>query len=170
MVFLQIIQAISSYLGISKGPDLTSTEEMGAISQKVQKIIDEHAVAVFSKSYCPYCTKSKKSLKNFDANAFVLELDKVPDGSKIQSYLHKKTGQKTVPNIFINQKHIGGNSNLENLKRSGELKKLIAAINQPKQDDKENQVTAAKDSESKTPTTEVATGSGIKSGNSSDTD
>lgn len=32
------------------------------------------------------------------------------EGSEIQKYLSTKTGQKTVPNIFIDQKHIGGMS------------------------------------------------------------
>lgn len=37
-------------------------------------------------------------------------LDESPDGSEIQEYLLEKTNQRTVPNIFINQKHIGGKS------------------------------------------------------------
>jgi glutaredoxin 3 len=49
------------------------------------------------------------------------------DGDQIQNYLAEKTGQRTVPNIFIEQKHIGGNSDLQSLKRSGELKKKLVA-------------------------------------------
>jgi glutaredoxin 3 len=37
-----------------------------------------------------------------------IRLDKVDEGSAIQDYLLEKTGQRTVPNIFINQKHVGG--------------------------------------------------------------
>lgn len=35
------------------------------------------------------------------------------DGSAIQSALAEMTGQKTVPNVWIDKKHIGGNSDLE---------------------------------------------------------
>ena len=51
----------------------------------------------------------------------------VDDGDQIQSYLTEKTGQRTVPNIFIQQKHVGGNSDLQTLKRNGELKKRLVA-------------------------------------------
>jgi hypothetical protein len=37
-----------------------------------------------------------------------LRLDQAPDGGEIQNYLREKTGQSTVPNIFINKKHVGG--------------------------------------------------------------
>jgi len=40
------------------------------------------------------------------------------DGSAIQSTLGELTGQTTVPNIFIAQKHIGGNSDLQAKKAS----------------------------------------------------
>ena len=45
------------------------------------------------------------------------------DGSAIQSSLEDITGQRTVPNIFIGQKHIGGNSELQSKK--GELSNLL---------------------------------------------
>jgi glutaredoxin 3 len=34
---------------------------------------------------------------------------KLENGAAIQNYLFEKTGQKTVPNIFIGSQHIGGN-------------------------------------------------------------
>lgn len=49
----------------------------------------------------------------------------VDDGAEIQNALAELTGQRTVPNVFINHKHIGGNSDLQDKKASGELKKLL---------------------------------------------
>lgn len=49
------------------------------------------------------------------------------DGDQIQAYLAEKTGQRTVPNIFIEQKHVGGNSDLQRLKNSSELKKRLVS-------------------------------------------
>lgn len=47
------------------------------------------------------------------------------DGSAIQSALGELTGQTTVPNIFIDHKHIGGNSELQSKK--GQLKGLLTS-------------------------------------------
>ena len=57
----------------------------------------------------------------------IIELDEESDGADIQNYLFEKTGQRTVPNIFIGGKHIGGSSDLSSLEGSGELQKLIKA-------------------------------------------
>ncbi|OSS51443.1 hypothetical protein B5807_03472 [Epicoccum nigrum] len=86
---------------------------MSATKTKVQSIIDEHPVAVFSKSYCPYCKQTKQLLSDAGAKFYAIELDQVDDGSAIQSVLADLTGQSTVPNIFIAKQHIGGNSDLQ---------------------------------------------------------
>ncbi|KAH0542911.1 hypothetical protein FGG08_002771 [Glutinoglossum americanum] len=92
---------------------------------QVESIIDENPVALFSKSYCPYCRSSKRLLTELGASFYVVELDQVDDGSDIQSALATMTGQSTVPNIFIGKKHIGGNSDLQ--RRKGELPELLRA-------------------------------------------
>ncbi|KAK3370475.1 thioredoxin-like protein [Podospora didyma] len=84
-----------------------------AAQTKAQKLIDENAVMVFSKSYCPYCNNTKRILDSVDAKYRVYELNQESDGDDIQAALLKITGQRTVPNVFIGQKHIGGNSDLE---------------------------------------------------------
>jgi glutaredoxin 3 len=60
------------------------------------------------------------------AKYFLVELDQVSDGSDIQAALRDISGQRTVPNIFIGQKHIGGNSDLQ--AKSGELKSLLKEV------------------------------------------
>jgi len=57
----------------------------------------------------------------------ILELDEREDGDAIQAYLLEKTGQRTVPNVFINEKHVGGNDSVQAAKSSGELQKLLLA-------------------------------------------
>lgn len=47
------------------------------------------------------------------------------DGSALQDALEDISGQRTVPNIFINKKHIGGNSDLQKLDKAGELEQLL---------------------------------------------
>jgi glutaredoxin 3 len=47
------------------------------------------------------------------------------DGSAIQNALQEISNQRTVPNIWINQQHIGGNSDLQ--AKAGELPALLKA-------------------------------------------
>ncbi|KAI9055197.1 hypothetical protein LZ554_000161 [Drepanopeziza brunnea f. sp. 'monogermtubi'] len=89
---------------------------MSAAKTKAQQIIDENAVAVFSKSYCPYCKATKALLTEMGAKYYTIELDQVDDGSAIQAALKEINGQTSVPNIYIKQKHIGGNSDLQAIK------------------------------------------------------
>ncbi|KAL0256881.1 Glutaredoxin [Diplodia seriata] len=98
---------------------------MSAAKTKAQGIIDDNAVAVFSKSYCPYCRATKTLLSEQGAKYFAIELDQVDDGAAIQDALEELTGQRSVPNIFIDKKHIGGNSDLQSKK--SELPSILKA-------------------------------------------
>ncbi|KAF1816685.1 glutaredoxin domain-containing protein [Eremomyces bilateralis CBS 781.70] len=86
---------------------------MSAAKTKVQGIVDENPVAVFSKSYCPFCKATKALLSELGAKYYAIELDQVDDGAAIQDALANLTGQRTVPNVFIGQQHIGGNSDVQ---------------------------------------------------------
>ncbi|KAJ5648120.1 Glutaredoxin [Penicillium lividum] len=97
-----------------------------AAKTTAQNLINENAVVVFSKSYCPYCKSSKDLLNSLDAKFTTLELDLEKDGDAIQNALQEISGQRTVPNIYINKKHIGGNSDLQKLQKK-ELTALLAA-------------------------------------------
>lgn len=103
---------------------------------------------VFSKSYCPYCkaTKSLLAEKVQDKSKLhIIELDneckphpnlanhyhtnQAPaDGSDMQDALENITGQRSVPNIFINKKHIGGNDKIQALNQKGELDPLLKQV------------------------------------------
>jgi glutaredoxin len=54
-----------------------------------------------------YCVKAKKALQAVGAKFEAIELDKLSEGSEIQSALAELTGQRTVPNVFINGTSIG---------------------------------------------------------------
>ena len=53
------------------------------------------------------------------------ELDTIDNGDAIQSSLLKLTGQKTVPNVFINGQHLGGCDSTVAAKDSGKLLELL---------------------------------------------
>ncbi|KAJ4130179.1 Glutaredoxin [Fusarium equiseti] len=102
---------------------------MSQASTKVQQLIDNNSVVVFSKSYCPYCKQTKNTLDELDTEYELLELDQVSDGSALQDALEKISGQRTVPNVYIKQQHIGGNSDVQSLKSGGKLKSLLKEAN-----------------------------------------
>lgn len=97
----------------------------------VKELIEDNKVVIFSKTYCPYC---KATLKTFNEARLpvglvrVLQLDKLDDGSEIQDALYELNGQKTVPNIYILKRHIGGNSELQKLKHEGVLEFIMEEV------------------------------------------
>lgn len=88
-------------------------------------LISENPVMIFSKSYCPYCRRAKDLLNKYGVNYKAYEIDQEALGADVQAALMKVTGQRTVPNIFINGKHIGGADALTALDAKGELVALL---------------------------------------------
>jgi len=99
-----------------------------SVKQFVDDSIAENKVIIFSKSWCPYCKKVKGLFNDKfpDIKPHVIELDERDDGDSIQQYLHEKSGQRTVPNVYVNQQHIGGNDDTQADFQSGKLTQLIA--------------------------------------------
>ena len=88
-----------------------------------------HTVVVWSKTYCSYCSQTKKLLKsipNLDpSDVQIHELDQNPKGDAIQHELYSLSGQRTVPNVFVRGQHLGGNDDTQRAFRSGQLTKLL---------------------------------------------
>ena len=106
----------------------TSTwpRSMSAAGDFAKTEIDKNKVVIFSKSYCPHCTKTKDLFKNLKVDGTVIyELDDMKNGADIQAALLDMTGQRTVPNVFIKGKHVGGNDNVQAANKSGKLKELL---------------------------------------------
>ncbi|GFP90720.1 glutaredoxin-c1, partial [Phtheirospermum japonicum] len=78
-----------------------------------------------SKTYCGYCSKVKKLLSQLHATYKLIELDEESDGDDIQAALAEWTGQRTVPNVFINGKHIGGSDVVAEKNQQGALVPLL---------------------------------------------
>ncbi|KAG2308008.1 hypothetical protein Bca4012_083040 [Brassica carinata] len=96
--------------------------------KKAKEIVSSNAVVVFSKSYCPYCVKVKDLLKKLGTKFIAVELDKESDGTQVQSALAEWTGQRTVPNVFIGEKHIGGCDSVTNLHKKGKLVPMFTVL------------------------------------------
>lgn len=66
---------------------------MSAAKTRAQSLINDNAVVVFSKSYCPYCDSSKKLLDSLNAKYTTLELDLEGEffALRVVCILHKKS-------------------------------------------------------------------------------
>ncbi|GLT33234.1 hypothetical protein SLA2020_078380 [Shorea laevis] len=92
---------------------------------KAKELVSSNSVVVFSKTFCPFCVSVKKLLQELGANFKVVELDNESDGSDIQAALAEWTGQRTVPNVFIGGKHIGGCDKTTAMHKEGKLVPLL---------------------------------------------
>ncbi|CAH9146121.1 unnamed protein product [Cuscuta epithymum] len=104
---------------------MASKEEMEKALYKVKHMVSSHPVVVFSKTYCSFCTRVKDLLSELGAAKEVIELDKQSDGAVVQNALLEWTDQRTVPNVFIAGKHVGGCDAMVEKHRKGELLTML---------------------------------------------
>mmetsp|Transcript_18983 Transcript_18983/g.48019 ORF Transcript_18983/g.48019 Transcript_18983/m.48019 type:complete len:94 (+) Transcript_18983:182-463(+) len=84
-----------------------------------------HKVVVVSKSWCPFCKRALAILRDYNIEDMIV-LDAEADPS-VQARAAELSGVRTVPNVFINGKSIGGCDNTTALHNSGKLKDLLEA-------------------------------------------
>jgi len=101
----------------------------GSVKEGLDSLIKENKVMVFSKTTCPFCKKIKDLFSSLNIEAFYFEIDQQENGPKIQDALLEISGQRTVPNVFINGQHLGGCDDTLNANKSN---KLLSMINPPK--------------------------------------
>lgn len=94
----------------------------------ITDLTKQHKVMVFSKTTCPFCTKVKNLFTSINVDYKALELDTQGNGAAIQHALEQMTGQRTVPSVFINGKHLGG---CDDTVRAHTENKLLPMINPP---------------------------------------
>lgn len=85
-------------------------------------------VVLYGTRFCPYCVAARQWFKDQQ-----IDFDDIAvDGDQAaRARLKQQTGQRTVPQIWIGDTHVGGYSDLIALVRSGEVKKLLADANAP---------------------------------------
>jgi glutaredoxin 3 len=73
--------------------------------------------------FCPYCVRAARLLEQKGAR--VREVDVSTRGPECREWLIKKTGMRTVPQIFINGRSVRGFDDIVALDRRGELDPLL---------------------------------------------
>ncbi|BFD45398.1 MAG: glutaredoxin 3 [Rickettsia endosymbiont of Sergentomyia squamirostris] len=83
-----------------------------------------YTVIIYTLTYCPYCTKAKKLLNQKNIPYQEIIVDNYSDKQRLELQA-KANGQRTLPQIFINDKHIGGCDALHKLEEEGKLDELV---------------------------------------------
>ncbi|URJ25072.1 glutaredoxin 3 [Candidatus Blochmannia ocreatus (nom. nud.)] len=83
-------------------------------------------IEIYTKKNCPYCDRAKKLLIKKSLNFTEISIDNLQLSNNIvKTMIERSNGRTTVPQIFINNKHIGGSDDLILLNDSGKLDILL---------------------------------------------
>jgi len=79
-------------------------------------------IVMYTTNWCPYCERARRLLKSKGA-AFE-EID-VESAAEKRAEMLARSGRRTVPQIFIGERHVGGSDDLAALNDAGELDAMI---------------------------------------------
>jgi glutaredoxin 3 len=80
-------------------------------------------VEIYTKFGCPYCAQRLLEEKGVDYEEY--EINSMP--GKREEMLSRAPGRTTVPQIFIDDRHVGGSDDLAELERAGRLDPMLSA-------------------------------------------
>jgi glutaredoxin 3 len=80
-------------------------------------------VLMYSTTFCPYCERARALLGRKGVSFREVKVD--DDPSQRDVMLRKSGGRRTVPQIFIGERHVGGFDDMNALDRAGELDLLL---------------------------------------------
>jgi glutaredoxin 3 len=81
-------------------------------------------VTIYTTAFCPYCHSAKALLRR--KNVEFTEVDVSYDPEERQRMMKRTNGRRTVPQIFIGERYVGGSDELHALERQGKLDPLLA--------------------------------------------
>ena len=86
-------------------------------------------IDIYTSSTCPYCVRAKNLFKNKGVSYREVIIDGNPE--LIAESVQRSDGMRTVPQIFIENHHVGGYDELSALDKSGRLNSLLGLDNHP---------------------------------------
>jgi glutaredoxin 3 len=79
-------------------------------------------VTIYSTAMCPYCMRAKKLLDNKGVQYHEIRVDNNPE---LWREMEQRSGRTTVPQIFIDDFHVGGFDDLSEMEMDDELDKRL---------------------------------------------
>ena len=83
-------------------------------------------VKIYTTPYCPYCIRIKNLMKKKQTSFKEIDLSINPE--KFEEMLAKTNGARTVPQMFVNDTHIGDCDHVHELDNYGELDKILGIL------------------------------------------
>ena len=80
-------------------------------------------ILMYTTAICPYCIRAEQLLHSKGVAA--IEKIRVDLQPELRIAMMEKTGRRTVPQIYIDERHVGGYDDLAALNHAGELDKLL---------------------------------------------
>jgi glutaredoxin 3 len=87
--------------------------------------VSDAGVVMYSTGFCGYCDRARALLQRKGVTVTEIKVDE--DASQREAMLKRSGGRRTVPQIFIGERHVGGFDELAALERAGELDTLLSA-------------------------------------------
>ena len=81
-------------------------------------------VVMYSTAWCGYCQRARGLLQRKGVQVREIKVDEEPGQRDVM--INKSGGRRTVPQIFIGERHVGGYDDLAALDRAAELDKLLS--------------------------------------------
>ena len=80
-------------------------------------------VEIYSSMFCPFCHRAKKLLSSKGVQFTEIDVDM--DAAKRKEMMERANGRHTVPQIFIDDVHVGGSDDLAALDAAGKLDPML---------------------------------------------
>jgi glutaredoxin 3 len=90
----------------------------------VTNLNDLNQIVIYGTQYCPYCVAARQL---FDTKSLAYKYIAVDNDPDLRDNILQRSGQRTVPQIWIGEQHIGGFTDLRKLALNGGLDHLLNA-------------------------------------------
>jgi len=87
--------------------------------------VSDSGVVMYSTGFCGYCDRARALLQRKGVAVTEIKVDE--DMAQREAMTKRSGGRRTVPQIFIGERHVGGYDELAALERAGQLDQLLGA-------------------------------------------
>lgn len=87
--------------------------------------MSQPTITLYVTGWCPYCQRAKALLNSKQLAFNEIDVDEDP---KLRQEMTARSGRRTVPQIFIGERHVGGCDDLYALESRGELDQLVSNL------------------------------------------
>ena len=128
LVYLAIFLMVAPAMGFSIGRAGPQTARL----QRCALFAQLGRVTMYKKETCPYCKKARELLEGKYGLAVTYVDVEEPDAAKKEEILQQMRtfsgGRNTVPQIFFNSEHLGGNDDVQKLDADGKLAEKVKMV------------------------------------------